>query len=326
MSDEFFLLYANRLFKDDPNNLSLITQDFNKQQLGINKATGIYNEFDEVRLELITETIIILSECSDYDSALSIRDKLKLKMELEAKENRRLYKPDFDPNHADVAFEAVFYYRNGFCGEAMMLDANGSCTGFRSDQYDFGLGDNYKAKCHECYQLCFRSMLLDFVSNDGFHRRTVYKEGDSIGLIDETWLDENLPEANSIEFPNTHYRKSFDWYLYKAYDCVEIRADRNNNSIVKYEFFSMKNLFNDKLSIYPVSTRFNDYLISVVSYSLVEFLRKNDHRKIKLCPFCNSFFIAEDIRRERCYSKKCERAYQRERKRKQRDSDPVKYY
>ena len=89
----------------------------------------------------------------------------------------------------------------------------------------------------------------------------------------------------------------------------------------------MNNLFSNEHSIYPLNKRFNEFLISIVSYSLVEFLRKNNLKKLKLCPFCNNFFIAKDTKREkRCYSKECEKTYQREKKRKQRENDPVKYH
>jgi len=141
-----------------------------------------------------------------------------------------------------------------------------------------------------------------------------------------TWVNENFSEANSVIAADSGNPKSFDHYVSEAYNCVEVRAyTTTNKHILKEEFFALTNLFDDMRSIYPVYTRFNDYLISVVSYSLIEFLKKNDYKKLKLCPFCNNFYIAEDIRRKKCYSKECEKAYQRNKKRKQRENDPVKY-
>jgi hypothetical protein len=62
-------------------------------------------------------------------------------------------------------------------------------------------------------------------------------------------------------------------------------------------------------------------------YWMIEFLKEEHNRKyIKNCPYCEKFFPAKDIRRKsRCYSGKCEKAYQRDKKRKQRENDPVKY-
>ena len=108
---------------------------------------------------------------------------------------------------------------------------------------------------------------------------------------------------------------------------MELRGDEFDNEIVKYEYFANTNFIDDKRSIYPIETRFNDYLVSIVSYSLVEFIRKNSFKKIKKCPFCNKFFLAKDIKRKtRCYSKKCEKEYQRQKKQKQRKDDIVTYH
>ena len=72
---------------------------------------------------------------------------------------------------------------------------------------------------------------------------------------------------------------------------------------------------------------FNEYLNSIVTYSLNEFIILNDRRKLKRCPYCNNFFIAKSINRKtRCYEPDCEKAYQRDKKRKQREKEPDIYY
>jgi len=64
-----------------------------------------------------------------------------------------------------------------------------------------------------------------------------------------------------------------------------------------------------------------------IAYSLIEFLLNYDRRKLKHCPYCNNFFIAKSINRKtRCYEPDCERAYQRNKKRKQREKEPDIYY
>lgn len=60
-------------------------------------------------------------------------------------------------------------------------------------------------------------------------------------------------------------------------------------------------------------------------YCLVNFLKSNDRRKIKKCPYCDKFFIAKDIKRKRCYSDDCRKEYERNKKRKQREDEPGIY-
>lgn len=67
------------------------------------------------------------------------------------------------------------------------------------------------------------------------------------------------------------------------------------------------------------------FLNGAISYLLGEFLINNDRRKLKKCPFCLEFFIADDIRRQRCKKDECRKEYERQKKRKQRAENPVKY-
>ena len=314
MLDKFFLLYANKLFKDDPKNFELVFQDFIDERRSLYKIPSTFNECEEVRLEYLAETIGTFANCTDFDSALKWKDKIKSRALLE--EKSKSFLEDHD-NNVDVAFEAIFYYKTGWCQGTW--PENGSCTGYRSDQHDFGLDDNIRLKCHECRQLFFRSMLMDFVSNKGFLVMDLKK-------MDATWANEHFPESSSVIALDSENPQSFDHYVSESYKCVKIEAYATTNKhILKEESFTLTNLFDDERSIYPVYTRFNDYLISVVSYSLVEFLRKNNLNKLKLCPFCYNFYIAKDIKRKRCYSKECERAYERDKKRKQREKEPDIY-
>ena len=72
---------------------------------------------------------------------------------------------------------------------------------------------------------------------------------------------------------------------------------------------------------------FKNFIYSFYGFSLIVFLLNNDRRKLKLCPYCNNFFIAKSINRKTsCYESDCEKAYQREKKRKQREKEPDIYY
>jgi len=68
-----------------------------------------------------------------------------------------------------------------------------------------------------------------------------------------------------------------------------------------------------------------DRIESDLAYCLIEFLINEDRRKLKKCPYCHHFFIADDIKRVKCYSDDCRKAHGREKKRNQRDQDPVTY-
>jgi hypothetical protein len=71
--------------------------------------------------------------------------------------------------------------------------------------------------------------------------------------------------------------------------------------------------------------RINDILLDLVAVSLWEFCEVIDRRKIKRCPYCQKFFIAKSIVRQRCYLDECAKRYQRLKKRKQREAEPDIY-
>lgn len=58
---------------------------------------------------------------------------------------------------------------------------------------------------------------------------------------------------------------------------------------------------------------FREYWNTLIGDDLVRFLNKDDNnwRRLKLCPYCNEFFIASDAKKERCYSTGCNRKYYR---------------
>jgi len=60
--------------------------------------------------------------------------------------------------------------------------------------------------------------------------------------------------------------------------------------------------------------------------SLLDFLCNGKLVQLKKCPYCEKYFIAKDIKRKRsCYSSDCIRKWERDKKKDQRDKDPVKY-
>lgn len=75
-----------------------------------------------------------------------------------------------------------------------------------------------------------------------------------------------------------------------------------------------------------VHLNLQDYYDVTIIFCFFKFFREeNNHKYLKKCRLCGDFFIAEDTRRVKCYSSECNKKYEREKKRKQREDDPVTY-
>jgi len=69
-----------------------------------------------------------------------------------------------------------------------------------------------------------------------------------------------------------------------------------------------------------------DYYDLTIIFCFFNFFRNENNQKyLKKCQLCGDFFIAADARRIKCYSSECIKKYEREKKRKQREDDPVTY-
>ena len=67
-------------------------------------------------------------------------------------------------------------------------------------------------------------------------------------------------------------------------------------------------------------------LRNTISCAMVEFLLNPANlNHLKKCKYCKEYFIAESKNRKRCYSDNCRKEYEKEKKRKQRADEPVKY-
>ena len=216
-------------------------------------------------------------------------------------------------NHAGDASDASMYVmsivstvlggRGGYCKDAWNEGPNDTFSnceksrGFNLREIldKAGLKELTKLKCHECRQIHFINILNDIASGRSF--------GDT--LETEGYLD------NADNFIG------------------EKLLITDNDEIARHRFINLPSDPNDVPCDNPLDApeSFHALIAGLVGYSLSEFLLlPNDRRKLKRCPYCEQFFPAKNIRRTRCYSEECERAYQREKKRKQRDSDPAKYY
>jgi len=194
----------------------------------------------------------------------------------------------YNPVFFEAAYRAVFHYNNG-CPEDIR-----SCGYSERPRYlgvEQFTGQNRK-KCYECHQLFFRYLL------EGIVEGKEYSEIAGWSLI--LFLNES-----EHQFPPS----------------VTIN-ETSSKSPFKEEL--------EKKAMFRPGLHESDFLFTfggIIGKSLLEFLIQKDRRKLKHCPYCDNFFIAKSINRKtRCYLKDCEKAYQRDKKKKQREKNPEIYY
>lgn len=160
--------------------------------------------------------------------------------------------------------------------------------------------EGFQRKCYECYQLVFRGILNQIVNGIEYEdivdiEKALFWSSE----ISSMRTDPVIVEKNSPSFRcGLEGRGSFS---------------------LSFQSFADGMLGNSY-------TAFNDFFFALASYSLTTFLISNNREKLKCCSYCGKYFIARDIKRKRCcYSRECVRKAEREKKRIQRDSDPVRY-
>lgn len=159
----------------------------------------------------------------------------------------------------------------------------------------------FALKCYECHQLKFARLLQDVV--DG-------KEYSEIEDIDYVLWGSSVLSAQKM-----------DRVIGESLQTTPFKETLQTNA-------SLLMGFRDYVDSEYGNTHhaFNDYLNNIMYFCLTEFLLNNDRRKLKKCPYCHKFFRADRINQQRCKSDECRKAYDRSKKRKQRERDPVKYY
>lgn len=193
----------------------------------------------------------------------------------------------------EISREAVYGYRDNFCEDKCFYRID------RRERFDkkFFSGLD-RLKCYECGQSAFICMLADLVQGKEYSE-----------MIDLGDLLAMQPLRRIMRVDRASERSPLKEGL-KEDVVLDIDSPLGwgKGDVVNCKFM------------------FQKFLNKFISYSLIEFLQKNDRRKIKRCPFCGTFFIARDIKRKRCYdNKECEKKYQRLKKRKQRKEEPEIY-
>ncbi len=100
----------------------------------------------------------------------------------------------------------------------------------------------------------------------------------------------------------------------------------DNGSIKIHDYLPFDGGFSFVRDGCNISEDLEYYYDTTIAFCLFEFFREESNQKyLKKCLLCGDFFIAADTRRTKCYSSQCIKKYEREKKRKQRNDDPVKY-
>ena len=183
-----------------------------------------------------------------------------------------------------------------------------------------------RSKCYECHQLNYINFLTEITGGKEYEdmrlERFSISDIDSLNELNSK-LNLELKLGEEINIINGNNFN--DMYLMSAYENIRILTEiTGDGKLRKSEVVTFRNLVH-RVSIYQDKVRFNHFVKSIVGYSIWQFLSNNDRRKLKQCPYCEKFYIAKDIKRQRCYSKKCQREYERQKKQKQREDDPEKY-
>jgi len=320
MLDTLFLTYANHSFKDDPENLNKL---FNKIFPFVSN-----NEIPAMTTQCKYIIDNIISFTKDNDPKVADKHREEIISRLMKQGVLNLEKPLLD-----IAFEAVYRYRDGYCEYGCLAD-NGidlSKTPKKS-----GLKGDERLKCHECRQLHFISILSDIAS--GKHYETMIPKKSTITIDKEgteIYKHNGLPFphkiGNNVELP-TDNQLTFETYIEKAYDCVGMEIGiTNKGELESRPFVSLRNLTDVVPPPRYPFIKFSDYLISLVGYSLTKFLLGKDKQgrpnriRLKRCPGCPKFFKADRLDKEycskECYSKHYHRKYMEEK----RDPESPKY-
>ena len=311
MIQDLFLAYANHSFRESSENLRTVFEAI------LEHVSPDPPEYEGIKVEplgdLRTRTKQLVDEIIYF---ASLKDAKFAEKRLKTERKKQ-------PLLADHAFEIVYGYRTDSCEGCIWIGKN---PGLFKQK---GLVDTTEINCLECAQLTFICVLLNIVEG---------KEYKDMMLRDPFKMDERVKNIyNDIargerEFMvGDAYRagRSFLDLLETVHDNVVIKTVIRNNQLRRETMFDMRGLLPNEFSRYTHYTprhRFELFLNSVMGFSLVEFLLNNDRRKLKRCAYCGQFFVAKDIRRQRCSSPECEKTYQRLKKQSQRRRDPVKYY
>ena len=293
--EDIFLVYANRLFKDDPNYLHYmvaVIEEFETKYL-INIGIDYLKQQEENIFPAESPNILSSDLLRIVSEILRLSDLGEHNADIENAEQKCGHKfiPD---NFINIPYAAAYRYNN--------VDPYGQptpceyCLYFEERE---GLPFmNEPRKCFECDQLAFVAMLDQLI------------EGREIDM---------LPEFR-------FYLRARNRAVVSVVNFDISKDDTFKSSLIKYDSFdTVSHFYRGRNDFDYVQYAFSQFLMIFVGYSLTEFLLNNNRRKLKKCPYCDEYFIANDLRRKKCYSDDCKKTYERRKKRKQREDEPEIY-
>jgi len=302
VTNKIFLTYANNSFRENFNNVYKLIKAIRSFQQA---------KIDDIGFNFTTDHFSLDRRGCTYELPFFLPDSelenIVHKMERLSKLGQReammehVMRNDGPPIQIDlhnIAYTAVYRYDDN-----ILDDEFKSCEdclyfiGRRPDIllecYEYGCSgfiERTQLKCYECDYLGFIQMIDRIIDGDEYHSTTEFHD----------YLDARNRSA------------------------ISVVGEINDSTLKQYTSFSTKSFFHEKKSVYLLYA-FSNFLKIFVGYSLIEFLLNTDRRKLKKCPHCGIYFIANDIRRQRCYSDDCKKEYERQKKQIQREKYPLKY-
>ena len=360
MEEPVFITYANSNLTENPEvyyQLFEYFKDINEQHL----TTGLSDLF--YKTELIIKYFIQCVKADGCDSAHEINKEESQKLlratidediqkgimrKLSEEEIQDMIK-DWENASLEIAPQ-VWIAHAAVLGKSDWYCEKHPCPKFINRIYAFDrelLRGPNGLKCYECDQMMFKKNL------EGLAKGLEYTEIPERFLNDEYHVASFYPGGEKYIEPNTRKDGKLMYWVHERPRLVDLLVNAPKSTMIRIfhtppkkqqTFHELRRVILPEAFFDLYSKTIDDALnaieprnglahcfglmfnSTILAYNLAEFLIHNDRRKLKQCPYCEKFYIAKDMKRQRCYSKKCQREYERQKKQKQREDDPVKYY
>ena len=280
MLDDFFIIYTNNNFRDNPENLYKISDEIDPFMFPLN------NHGSKNTLNFFIEELISISEINDPDAAYDLIPKWEDDSEgLPAGERSRIRvcKPDLE-----AAYKAAYWYQGHNChNRCIQIYGHGLAKTAERLEY----GGNRRLKCFECSQFFFRNFLTKFVKggslDDLLHPLEIDEEFYKKIKAYKPYLDVKIGEKISDG-------SGLERYIVSESNCVEEKiVFINDDEFYRKKFIKLNDLFDsDEYFRNPPKNSFNEFITSIVGYSLTNFLLNDKLAKLKKCHGCDKFFKA----------------------------------
>jgi hypothetical protein len=301
MIQDVFLSYANHHLGESPEKVNEV---FDALKIALKGSNIEIEDLSQREFHEIAKHFIAFVKCSDLTSAQKLLETITPR-----DVSDRLPPADI----VKIAFEGVFGSRDKYdpYGITHTYCTVGGCWWY-SDRREV-LGEQRfvgpdRLKCFECDQLIFENILNCIVEGQN--------DKDIPGLSFLMAELEVRSPVYSMRTPGPRYEMRPEDALKKGTGPYYYFGITPMN-----RFHHAKGWFGEHRGAWG-----EILLMQIVGYSLKEFLLHGNHRKLKRCPYCRQFFVAKDIKKLYCYSPTCKTEYERRKKQKQREEDPVTYY